>query len=88
MMEIRTHMWLGRWLRVQSATDPTLIGANGQIWNETKRTITIREDGKFRKLSKRSITFTIDGIGPIQGSTVEMRAHHRMKKHSRRKRHG
>ena len=86
-MNIHTHMWLGRWLHVENATDPTLIGAKGQVWNETKRTITIREGERFRKLSKRSITFTIDGIGPIHGRTVEMRSHDRMKKHSRRKRH-
>ena len=86
-MDIHSHMWLGRWLCVENATDSTLIGAKGQIWNETKRTITIREGEKFRKLSKRCITFTVDGIGPIQGKSVEMRAHNRIKKHSRRKRH-
>ena len=84
-MDILSSLWLGRWLKVEESDDPTLLGASGQIWNETKKTITIKEGDSQRMLPKRVIKFSIDGSQLIDGQSMQQRTEARIKKFSRRR---
>ena len=80
-MNIYNDNWLGRTLNVISSTDPTLTSRHGLVIDESKKTITIEEDGKFVKLGKSSIKFTIsDSSVVIDGTKVGQRPENRTHK--------
>lgn len=57
--------WLGRTISIVESPDSTLVGQNGQILDESRNMITIRNQNGQKKLAKSVITFTLDG-----GSTI------------------
>ena len=80
-MTIYNDNWLGRKLHVIDSNDTTLIARQGMIVDETKNTITIQEDGRFVKLGKSSIKFTIsDSDVVIDGTMVGQRPENRTHK--------
>ena len=80
-MNIYNDNWLGRTLNVISSSDPTLTSRHGLVIDESKNTITIEEDGKFVKLGKSSIKFTIsDSSVVIDGTKVGQRPENRTPK--------
>ena len=80
-MNIYNDNWLGRTLNVISSNDPTLTSRQGVVIDESKNTITIEEDGKFVKLGKSSIKFTIsDSSVVIDGAKVGQRPENRTHK--------
>ena len=80
-MTIYNDNWLGRKLHVIDSNDTTLIARQGMIVDETKNTITIQEDGRFVKLGKSSIKFTIsDSDVVIDGTMVAQRPENRTHK--------
>ncbi len=77
--------WLARRLVVCESTDPTLIGLEGQVIEETRNTILLAcGDGLERRLAKNVIHFTLDG-NPIAGPEVILRVDERIRKNVRRR---
>lgn len=77
-MNIYNNNWLGKTLNVIDSNDETLISKQGLVIDETKKTITIQEDGRLVKLGKSSIKFTInDSDVVIDGALVGQRPENR-----------
>jgi RNase P/RNase MRP subunit p29 len=81
-MNIYNANWLGGQLNVVSSPDKTLIGRHGIVFDETKNTIKLSENGQEIILGKSSITFTIDNSnvvidGTLVGQRPENRTHHK-----------
>jgi len=79
-MNIYNNNWLGKTLNVIHSNDSTLVSKQGLVIDETKKTITIQEDGRLVKLGKSSIKFTIydrDVVidGALVGQRKEKRTH-------------
>ncbi len=80
-MNIYNDNWIGRTLKVIASNDATLTSRNGLVVDETKNTITIDEGGRFVKLGKSSIKFTIsDSNVVIDGTKVGQRPENRTHK--------
>lgn len=78
-MNVYNNNWLGKTLNVISSLDNTLVGRQGMVVDESKKTITIKEDGKMVKLGKASIKFTItDSDVVIDGTMVGQRPENRV----------
>lgn len=77
-MNIYNNNWLGKNLNVIHSNDETLVSKQGLVIDETKKTITIQEDGRLVKLGKSSIKFTInDSDVVIDGALVGQRPENR-----------
>tara|TARA_Y100001935_G_C17087590_1_gene399517 strand:- start:34 stop:297 length:264 start_codon:yes stop_codon:yes gene_type:complete len=77
-MNIYNNNWLGKTLNVVHSNDSTLLSKQGIVIDETKKTITIQEDGRLVKLGKSSIKFTIsDNDVVIDGALVGQRPENR-----------
>tara|TARA_B100000900_G_scaffold193167_1_gene163444 strand:- start:666 stop:929 length:264 start_codon:yes stop_codon:yes gene_type:complete len=77
-MNIYNDNWLGKSLNVIYSNDSTLVSKQGLVIDETKKTITIQEDGRLVKLGKSSIKFTIsDSDVVIDGALVGQRPENR-----------
>jgi len=77
-MNIYNNNWLGKTLNVIHSNDSTLVSKQGLVIDETKKTITIQEDGRLVKLGKSSIKFTIsDSDVVIDGALVGQRPENR-----------
>ena len=81
-MNIYNDNWLGKTLNVIHSNDSTLVSKQGLVIDETKKTITIQEDGRLVKLGKSSIKFTISDSdvvidGALVGQRPENRTHRR-----------
>ncbi len=77
-MNIYNNNWLGKNLNVIHSNDKTLVSKQGLVIDETKKTITIQEDGRLVKLGKSSIKFTInDSDVVIDGALVGQRPENR-----------
>ena len=77
-MNIYNNNWLGKTLNVIHSNDKTLVSKQGLVIDETKKTITIQEDGRLVKLGKSSIKFTInDSDVVIDGALVGQRPENR-----------
>jgi len=77
-MNIYNNNWLGKTLNVVHSNDETLVSKQGLVIDETKKTITIQEDGRLVKLGKSSIKFTIsDSDVVINGALVGQRPENR-----------
>ena len=77
-MNIYNDNWLGKTLNVIHSNDSTLVSKQGLVIDETKKTITIQEEGRLVKLGKSSIKFTIsDSDVVIDGALVGQRPENR-----------
>ena len=77
-MNIYNDNWLGKTLNVIHSNDSTLVSKQGLVIDDTKKTITIQEDGRLVKLGKSSIKFTIsDSDVVIDGALVGQRPENR-----------
>lgn len=77
-MNIYNNNWLGKTLNVIHSNDATLVSKQGLVVDETKKTITIQEDGRLVKLGKSSIKFIIsDSDVVIDGALVGQRPENR-----------
>ena len=77
-MNIYNNNWLGKTINVIKSKDETLVSRQGLVIDETKKTITIQEDGRLVKLGKSSIKFTInDSDVVIDGALVGQRPENR-----------
>ena len=79
-MNIYNSNWLGGNLKVISSKDNTLVGRQGLVIDETKKTIMMSENGSQVVLGKASIKFTIDDSdvvidGALVGQRPENRTH-------------
>tara|TARA_B100001758_G_C18002451_1_gene398748 strand:- start:72 stop:329 length:258 start_codon:yes stop_codon:yes gene_type:complete len=84
-MNIMNAPWLSREILVVASPDPTLVGVNGMIVEETRRTIRIRTLNGVVTLPKDVITFTIDSEEvEIIGNAVTQRPEDRINRKYRR----
>jgi RNase P/RNase MRP subunit p29 len=78
------HMpWLSRTITVVDSPDPSLIGLNGTVLDETRRTIRVLTKNGRVRLAKDVITFTIDSGRVIDGTAVTQRPEDRINRRYR-----
>ena len=78
-MNMYNQPWIGRSMTVTSSTDPTLIGRQGIVVDETRNTVALLEGDKHLVLNKASISFTVDDADVvIQGAMVGQRPEDRI----------
>jgi len=65
---ITKHELIGLEIKVVKSTNESLVGKQGTIIDETKNTITIKENNKETKLLKTAIVFETE----INGKTVQV----------------
>ena len=79
--------WLARTITVVGSTDRGLIGLEGMIVDETKRTLRVRSSKGVHVIAKNIISFKLDGDDfIIEGSKVTQRPEDRVARRNRRKR--
>lgn len=75
---------LGSMVKIESATDPTLVGLEGEVLDETMKTLTVRTDeGRAVVVAKNAVTLTIRINGQaveVDGRTLLFRPEDRIKK--------
>jgi len=81
------HMpFLSRNIYVKESNDPTLIGVNGQVVDETRRTIVVQTSNGTNVLAFDVINFTLDVEHTvIDARTVTQRPEDRINRKYRRK---
>lgn len=84
-MSIMHVPWLARQIEVIGSRDPSLVGVNGMIVEETRRTLRVRTIGGEVTLPKDVIKFTIDSEEvEIDGASVTQRPEDRINRRYRR----
>jgi RNase P/RNase MRP subunit p29 len=78
-MDMCNNSWIGRTMTVSQSTDPTLVGHQGMVVDETRNTVSLLEGDNSLVLNKASITFTVDGGNTvIKGAMVGQRPENRI----------
>ena len=78
-MNMYNQPWIGRSMTVTSSTDPTLVGRQGIVVDETRNTVALLEGDQHLVLNKASISFTVDDTDVvIQGAMVGQRPEDRI----------
>mgnify|MGYP005681331237 CR=1 FL=1 len=78
-MNMYNQSWIGRSMVVTSSTDPTLVGRQGIVVDETRNTVALLEGDQQLVLNKASISFTVDDADVvIQGAMVGQRPEDRI----------
>ncbi len=71
--------FIGKKITITDSSNKELLELSGIVIDETKNTMTIKCDGKNKKLIKDEITFTINGK-KIIGKSVSLRPEERIKR--------
>ena len=61
MMDVRNLPWIGAGLTVVDSADPSLVGRQGLVVDETRNTIHLLEGDRALTLGKAGLSFSIDG---------------------------
>lgn len=80
---LHLHEFIGLKLRVLNSTNPTYVGKEGIVIDETKNTIVIDAGGEKKVIAKKGSVFEFyvnDKRVIIDGSTIVFRPHERTKK--------
>ncbi|MGC8935878.1 MAG: ribonuclease P protein component 1 [Candidatus Methanomethylicaceae archaeon] len=82
------HDLVGLSVRVDSSTDPTQIGLEGTVVDETTNMLILSTEKGYRKVSKRNSLFTFYLPTPVtlEGSKIAYNPAERLKRIQRRKR--
>ena len=75
--------YIGRSVKINNCTDPTLIHQKGEIIDETKNTFLIQTNDKIKQIAKKTAIFIIkidDKNIKIHGSKIMYRPEERVKK--------
>lgn len=82
------HNLVGRRVKVLSSTDPTQVGLEGMVTDETSRTLTIYSEGKSRMVPKAISTFAFYLPPEVvaAGSDIALSPEDRLKRLQRRRR--
>ncbi len=81
--DIIRHEVIGLDVQVCKAKNPSLIGLRGKIVDETKSTITIKQNSKMKKILKEQAIFNIkvgNKIFQVDGKLLVGRPEDRLKK--------
>lgn len=80
---IGAHEWVGLYVKIINAADPTQHGLEGLIRDETMNTLTIEAKGKLLQIQKQGTTFrtdlTTDEV-EVDASQLRFRPEDRVKK--------
>ncbi len=81
-MSIRKGELIGLRAEVVEATDPSQVGVNGLVVDETMKTIKIEQEGKEKMIQKRGTVFRFDIRGgvDIHGEDILYRPEERVKR--------
>ena len=87
MMSLLNQPWLAMTITVTDSTDSGLVGLEGMIVNETKRTLRVRSGKGIHVIAKDVIKFKLDGSDlVIEGSEVMFKPEDRVNRRYRRNR--
>jgi len=84
-MNMYNQPWIGRTMTITASTDPTLVGRQGIVADESRNTLALLEGDQQLVLNKASITFTVDDNdvvikGAMVGQRPEDRIHRTYRK--------
>lgn len=86
-MSLLNQPWLAMTITVTDSTDIGLVGLEGMIVNETKRTLRVRSAKGIHVIAKDVIKFKLDGSDlVIEGSEVMLKPEDRVNRRYRRNR--
>lgn len=78
------HELIGLKIKILDSSDPTLIGKEGVIMDETRNTITLKEEEKLKRIpkkgSKMSVTTPKGEKVKVKGTELQARPEDRVKK--------
>ena len=77
--DIRRHELIGLPVKITQARNPTLVGLEGEVVDETKNTLKIRTGAVVRQVLKSICTFEFSGVR-VTGSEIVGRPEDRLKK--------
>ncbi len=81
MKALARHEFIGRPVRIASSTDPTLVGRNGVVVDESRNMLVIESDGKEIRVAKDVVTLAFEDYGfMIEGRRIRYRPEDRIKK--------
>ena len=73
------HELIGQSVTIVQATNPTLVGAKGEIIDETKETLKIHKKGITKIVLKRTITLKLSDGKVLNGRDIAKRPEDRIK---------
>lgn len=78
------HEFIGLEMKILDSSEPSLIGKNGVIMDETKNMITLKDEQGLKKVPKRGIKMSITTPKgeevKVKGKELEARPEDRVKK--------
>jgi ribonuclease P protein subunit POP4 len=77
--DIRRHELIGLPVMITKSSNPTLVGIEGEVIDETKNTLKIRTESGVKQVLKDICTFDFEGV-QIEGSEILGRPENRLKK--------
>ena len=77
--DIRRHELIGLRVKITNASNPTLVGLEGEVVDETKNTLKIRTKSGVKQVLKSVCTFDLTGT-KVNGSDLVGRPEDRLKK--------
>ncbi len=82
--DIIKHEFIGLRCIVSEASDPSLVGLEGEVVDETRNMLILRKGRKERKIPKENATFRLafeERAIEVEGSVLVGRPEDRIKKH-------
>ncbi len=80
---ILQHELIGLPVKIVGCLNPTQLGSEGQVCDETMKTLTIRQEGRLRRIQKNGTLFRFtleDGsISDVKGLAILRRPEDRVK---------
>ena len=76
---IKRHELIGLPVKITESRNPTLVGLQGEVVDETKNTLKIRTGKEVRQVLKNICTFDFNGI-LVHGNEIVGRPENRLKK--------
>lgn len=77
--DIKRHELIGLPVLITKSSNPTLIGVEGEVVDETRNTLKIRTKSGVKQVLKDICTFDLDGV-QIEGGDILGRPENRLKK--------
>ncbi len=71
--------WIGKHAKVSASRNPSLVGLEGIIIDETQNTVSIETTRGVKHVPKKDTTFEIEGQ-PVQGNEVLVSPEERIKR--------
>ncbi len=77
-MDVRNMPWIGQKIEVTASPDPSYVGRTGVVIDESRRMVSVQENGKTIELPKQEIFFKINQSKIIDGRIMNKKPEDRI----------